>query len=98
LDAVATVVDAEAAHVALAQPTGLAQLAAADLIVINKADLVGLRAMSDLEDRIAALAPHIRMVRTRFGQLPLEAVMDVAQVAPAGATTTTEVPPPLPPP
>lgn len=91
LDAVATVVDAEAAQIALAQPTGVAQLAAADLIVINKCDLVGLGAMAALEDRIAALAPNIRTVRTRFGQAPLDAIMDVWRVEPCGAGAITEV-------
>jgi G3E family GTPase len=85
LDAVATVVDAEAAHVALSLSTGLAQLLAADLIVVNKCDLVGLGPLADLEDRIGKLAPSIRVVRTRFGQAPLEAIMDVREVQPGSA-------------
>eukprot|EP00192_Tetraselmis_astigmatica_P003856 CAMPEP_0117651454 /NCGR_PEP_ID=MMETSP0804-20121206/2102_1 /TAXON_ID=1074897 /ORGANISM="Tetraselmis astigmatica, Strain CCMP880" /LENGTH=572 /DNA_ID=CAMNT_0005457435 /DNA_START=52 /DNA_END=1771 /DNA_ORIENTATION=+ len=83
LDAVATVVDAEAAHIALGMQTGKAQLEAADLIVINKCDLVGLRQLADLEDNIARIAPSIRVVRTRFGQAPLESIMDVQEVAPS---------------
>lgn len=86
LDAVATVVDAEAAALALSLTTGRRQLAAADLIIINKCDLVpGLGALADLEDAIEREAPGIRVVRTRFGQAPLEMIMDVQAVEAKGA-------------
>eukprot|EP00191_Tetraselmis_sp_GSL018_P007505 CAMPEP_0177620392 /NCGR_PEP_ID=MMETSP0419_2-20121207/26874_1 /TAXON_ID=582737 /ORGANISM="Tetraselmis sp., Strain GSL018" /LENGTH=293 /DNA_ID=CAMNT_0019119933 /DNA_START=115 /DNA_END=993 /DNA_ORIENTATION=- len=84
LDAVATVVDAEAADMALGHPVGRAQLEAADMIILNKCDLVSLGGLADLEDRVSAIAPNIRVVRTRFGQAPLESIMDVREVPPPG--------------
>lgn len=49
----------------------------ADLVVLNKCDLAGLGAISGLEDRLHALVPGVRLLRARFGQVPLEAVLDV---------------------
>jgi G3E family GTPase len=55
-----------------------AQLLASDLVVLNKVDLAGLAATSDLEDAVRQLAPGARALRARFGQVPVEAVLDTA--------------------
>ncbi len=62
------------------------QVRAADVVVLNKCDVATLSAISDVEDRLQALAPGIRLLRARFGQVPLEAVLDVeVQQAQEGA-------------
>ena len=51
------------------------QLAASDLIVINKSDLQSADALFSLEAQIATLAPSARQVTSRFGRVPLEVLL-----------------------
>jgi G3E family GTPase len=51
------------------------QVEFADVIVINKADLVSAGELARLEAVLARLNPGARLVRARFGQVPLGAVL-----------------------
>eukprot|EP00198_Chlamydomonas_reinhardtii_P013938 XP_001703275.1 predicted protein [Chlamydomonas reinhardtii] len=91
LDAVVAVVDAEAGPEALKHPVARAQVCCSDVVVLNKCDLVaggtgsGLGAMSDLEDALSDMAPGVRVVRARYGEVPLTTVLDVVPVEAAAA-------------
>ncbi|KAI8463796.1 MAG: CobW/HypB/UreG, nucleotide-binding domain-containing protein [Monoraphidium minutum] len=89
LDLVVCVMDGEAGAALLA--AGKAEEAAAgpgaslrtaDVVVINKADLATLGMAADLEDAVRRLAPSARLMRARFGRVPVEALLDAA--APGG--------------
>jgi hypothetical protein len=54
------------------------------VIILNKVDLASLGPVCDLEDAIRDLAPGARTLRARFGQVPPEAVLDVAVAAGLG--------------
>lgn len=77
LDLVLTLVDAElfprtlAEHAAL----GRAQVRAADVVVLNKLDLVAATAAEALAVQLHALAPRARLVRTTHAELPLDVVL-----------------------
>ena len=51
------------------------QVCCSDVVVLNKCDLVaggtgsGLGAMSDLEDALSDMAPGVRVVRARYGEV-----------------------------
>lgn len=51
------------------------QLAASDLIVVNKSDLQSTDALSRLETRIAGVAPGAGQVIAQFGRVPLEVLL-----------------------
>lgn len=53
------------------------QLAAADLLVLNKADLVTTDHLGSLRVWAAAQAPHAAIVTTEHGDVPLDLVLDV---------------------
>ena len=71
-----TVLDAELALDERAEYHDLAisRVANADLIVINKVDLVGDREQSRLRERIESLVPRARIWETTFGVVPLDLV------------------------
>jgi G3E family GTPase len=52
------------------------QVEFADVIVLNKTDLVTDKELSHLEAALHALNPRARLVRSRRGQVPLDAVLD----------------------
>ncbi|KAG2450152.1 hypothetical protein HYH02_000254 [Chlamydomonas schloesseri] len=99
LDAVVAVVDAEAGREALQHPVARAQVCCADVVVLNKCDLLaggprgcgggGLGALSDLEDALSDMAPGVRVVRARYGEVPLTTVLDVVPVEAAAAPPTS---------
>lgn len=45
--------------------------------MLNKCDLVGLREVADVEDKIDAVAPGVRVVRARFGAVDVRHVLHV---------------------
>jgi G3E family GTPase len=66
--------DEEAPHRSLA----MARLAASDLVVVNKTDLVSREARSTLAQQIRTAAPRARVWETAFGVVPLHLVFDDA--------------------
>ncbi|GAQ81396.1 hypothetical protein KFL_000790210 [Klebsormidium nitens] len=77
LDMVVAVVDAEALCGMLENEVARRQLAAADLVLVNKCDLVSLAGVSDVEDRVEALTGGTKAVRCRYSRVPLELVLNI---------------------
>lgn len=77
LDLVLTLVDAELFPRTLAEhgALGRAQVRAADVVVLNKLDLVSASAADAVEAELRALAPRARVVRTTHAELPLDVVL-----------------------
>lgn len=77
LDLVLTLVDAELFPRTLAEhgALGRAQVRAADVVVLNKLDLVSASAAAAVEAELRALAPRTRVVRTTHAELPLDVVL-----------------------
>ncbi|MGB7413063.1 MAG: GTP-binding protein [Thermosynechococcaceae cyanobacterium] len=79
LDAVLTVVDAETFTAEHCQSqVALRQIQHGDIILLNKADLVGDEQLSHLETEIKRLKPQARVLPMTYGQVPLSSVLDVA--------------------
>lgn len=79
LDGLVSVVDAEHFPRTLAEHKTLAkaQLTAADLILLNKIDLVTEQQLEAVEKEIRAIAEHARLIRTLEGEVPLDAVLGI---------------------
>ncbi|WP_018259748.1 CobW family GTP-binding protein [Methylobacterium sp. WSM2598] len=77
LDAVVTVADAKWLSERLKDaPEARNQIAFADVILLNKADLVGEDELAAVERRIRAINPSARIHRTVKCDVPLDAVLD----------------------
>jgi G3E family GTPase len=77
LDAVVTVADAKWLSDRLADaPEAKNQIAFADVILLNKTDLVTPDALSEVEARIRAINPYARVHKTQRCQIPLPEVLD----------------------
>lgn len=79
LDGLVSVVDAENFPRTLKEHRVLAkaQLTAADLILLNKCDLVSEEQRDAVEKEIHALSEHARVIRAVEGRVPLEAVLGI---------------------
>ncbi len=76
LDAVVTVADAKWLADRLKDaPEAKSQVAFADVIVLNKTDLVSADELAEVEGRIRAINPYATLHRTQRCQLPLDAVL-----------------------
>jgi G3E family GTPase len=78
LDAIVTVVDAK--HIALHlddSPEAMKQIAFADVILLNKSDLVAPAELDALEKRIRSINAVARVHRTRNAEIPIANVIDV---------------------
>src|SRR5215470_2851203 len=76
LDAVVTVADAKWLKDRLKDaPEAKNQIAFADVILINKTDLVAPAELNELEARIRGLNPYARLHRTQRAQVPLDEVL-----------------------
>ena len=76
LDAVVTVADAKWLKDRLKDaPEAKNQIAFADVILLNKTDLVTPEDLAELEARIRGLNPYARLHRTERAQVPLEEVL-----------------------
>ncbi|MGH6841822.1 MAG: CobW family GTP-binding protein, partial [Methylocella sp.] len=76
LDAVVTVADAKWLTLRLKDaPEAKSQIAFADVIILNKTDLVDAEAVSEIEARIRAINPYAKLHRTVNCAVPLDAVL-----------------------
>ena len=76
LDAVVTVADAKWLNERLKDaPEAKNQIAFADVILINKTDLVSPEELDDVEARIRGINPYAKLHRTQRSQIPLDAVL-----------------------
>jgi len=76
LDAVVTVADAKWLNDRLKDaPEAKNQIAFADVILINKTDLVSPQELDDVEARIRGINPYAKLHKTERAQIPLEAVL-----------------------
>jgi G3E family GTPase len=77
LDAVVTVADAKWLALRLADaPEAKNQIAFADVILINKTDLVSSEELGEVEARIRGINPYARLHRTQRCAIPLPEVLD----------------------
>jgi G3E family GTPase len=99
LDAVVTVVDAHHVHLHLQDSRECReQIAFADLIVLNKADLVDEVALAAVHAQIAQMNQLAQVTTARFGDVPIAALLDVGgfDLARAVATRPTFLSPEYP--
>jgi len=76
LDAVVTVADAKWLNERLKDaPEAKNQIAFADVILINKTDLVSAEELDDVEARIRGINPYAKLHKTQRSQVPLDAVL-----------------------
>jgi G3E family GTPase len=76
LDAVVTVADAKWLSARLKDaPEAKNQIAFADVILINKTDLVSADELSDVEARIRGINPYAKLHKTERAKIPLDAVL-----------------------
>ncbi len=78
LDAIITVVDAEQILKQM-QETEVAseQIAMADFVLLNKTDLVDDAQLGRVSEKIRALNPHTRILRTTQSEVPLKELLDI---------------------
>ncbi|MGH7212693.1 MAG: CobW family GTP-binding protein, partial [Acetobacteraceae bacterium] len=77
LDAVVTVVDAKNLAARLDDSTeAAAQIAFADVIVLNKTDLVSVAELAEVERRIRTINRFARILPAERGNVPIEALLD----------------------
>jgi G3E family GTPase len=77
LDAVVTVADAKYLSERLKDaPEAKSQIAFADVVLLNKTDLVTKDELDEVEARIRGLNPYARVIKTERCQVPLNEVLD----------------------
>ncbi|KKC27170.1 CobW family GTP-binding protein [Sphingomonas sp. SRS2] len=77
LDAIVTVADARHVSACLADfPEAAAQIAAANIVVLNKADLATASDLDRVEDDIRSLNGFATILRCVLGEVPLSALLD----------------------
>jgi G3E family GTPase len=77
LDAVVTIVDAKHVLARLADaPEAEDQVAFADVIIVNKTDLVDATELAEVEATIRQLNPYARLIRSERSAVPLDTVLD----------------------
>jgi G3E family GTPase len=78
LDAIVTLVDARHLEQELEQtPVAREQIAFADIILVNKIDLVDAAALARIEQRVHGINGTATVLRTRNADVPLERVLDI---------------------
>ncbi|WKT81002.1 GTP-binding protein [Thermosynechococcus sp. PP45] len=77
LDAVITVVDAKHIHYHWQADEAQEQIAFADVILLNKTDLVSEADLAQLRDRIHAMNPLAKVYCTQQAAIPMEHILDV---------------------
>lgn len=88
LDGVVVLLDAETVRRRDRHPivgrTIRRQLAGADVLVLNKIDLVSAAQLAELDDWLARVAPGVPVLHARAGDIPLAALMGLNPIAPQG--------------
>ena len=69
-----------------------AQVRAADLVLLNKCDLVEEGALAEVEDRVREIHPGVAIVRTTHGRLPADGLPPAPVRAGAGDAPRTDPP------
>ena len=78
LDAIITVVDAEQILKQLAEiEVATDQISMADFVLLNKTDLVDEAHLGRVGEKIRALNPHTRILRTTQSEVPLDELLDI---------------------
>ncbi len=78
LDAIITVVDAEQIlHQLEETEVASDQIAMADFVLLNKTDLVDEARLGKVGEKIRALNPHTRILRTHHSEVPLKELLDI---------------------
>ena len=78
LDAIITVVDAEQILKQMDETeVASEQIAMADFVLLNKTDLVDDAQLGRVGEKIRALNPHTRILRTRQSEVPLAELLDI---------------------
>ena len=77
LDAVITVVDAKHIHQHWDSDEAQEQIAFADVILLNKIDLVSEADLAELERRILDMNAMVKIYRTQNSELPIESILGV---------------------
>ena len=78
LDAIITVVDAEQILTQMSETeVATDQIAMADFVLLNKTDLVDEAHLGKVGEKIRALNPHTRILRTRQSEVPLDELLDI---------------------
>lgn len=85
LDSILIVVDAD--HILTLEEENytlaLDQIAVADIVVLNKVDLVTVEELDDIKEKvIRRMVPKARILEVTYGQVPLELVLGVGKYAP----------------
>jgi G3E family GTPase len=77
LDAIVTVVDAKHFPTQIkGEPEAEEQVAFADIVLVNKADLVSSEELAAVEAAIRAINPYAELHRTRRADIPLDRILD----------------------
>jgi G3E family GTPase len=78
LESIVAVVDSEQVFTLEGEPFYLAldQIAAADMVLLNKADRVTAAQMAEVRERVHELVPDARLIETTQAQAPLELIFD----------------------
>jgi G3E family GTPase len=81
LDSILTLVDSEAFFALEGEAYYLAldQIAVADMVLLNKADLATPAQLQDLGERIREIVPTARILETTNARVPLELLLDVGE-------------------
>ena len=78
LDGIITVVDAEQILKQMAETeVASEQIAMADFVLLNKTDLVDEAQLGRVSEKIRALNPHTRILRTKQSEVPLAELLDI---------------------
>ncbi|MGM4903836.1 CobW family GTP-binding protein [Tardiphaga sp. 866_E4_N2_1] len=82
LSGIITVVDSELILAHLLDPavrfTVERQAAAADLLLLNKTDLMTTQVLAEIRTTVSAIAPNARILETSFGDLPVEIALGLS--------------------
>ncbi len=84
VDSILTVMDAEQFTALEGEYLTLArhQIIVADMVVLNKVDMISPEQLDDLRNYVRDVVPEARIFETTFGKVPLELVLGVGRYAP----------------